>query len=312
MDTPSATSSSIVFSLPSSLGLPTPGAAQRDSTPQRVVARTSILRAGKTIITRDDCVLALVQLDEVATPALAVRLSPDEPEMDALKHASDVCLLAAGASATARRVSNSEVMMYEIPKSSIAAFASSNSEYRANSLRAPHFASDSFLHMLSRSIRPIVEIKNAYSGDLVEYFAFTFYSHLLDRYGTENVAPQRFVGGLSPSHRRIVEEAFRAPLGSAITIESMSAKCQLSGRHFARAFRQSFGAPFYKFLLNARLQHAKLLLAETDMSLKEIAGQIGYADQATFTESFTRTMGIPPGRYRRRYGVADVILQRLM
>jgi transcriptional regulator GlxA family with amidase domain len=161
--------------------------------------------------------------------------------------------------------------------------------------------------MLSRSVRPLVGTKTSCSGDFVEYFAYTLYSHLLDRYGTENDAPQRFVGGLSPSHRRIVEDALRAPLGSAITIESMSAKCQLSGRHFARAFRQSFGAPFYKFLLNVRLQQAKHLLVDTVMSIREIADQIGYADQATFTESFTRAMGIPPGRYRRRYGATEAI-----
>jgi AraC-like DNA-binding protein len=227
--------------------------------------------------------------------------------MDALKQASDVCLLSTGATATARPVANSEVMMYEIPNSSVLAFANSDAEYRGKSLCGPHFAADSFLHMLSRSIRPLVGTTASCSADFVENFFFTLYSHLLDRYGIANDAPQRFIGGLSPSHRRIVEKALSAPLGSAITMESISAQCQLSSRHFARAFRQSFGAPFYQFLLKARLQQAKRLLIETDISLREIAEQIGYADQATFTESFTRTMGVPPGRYRRRYGTAAAI-----
>jgi AraC-like DNA-binding protein len=81
----------------------------------------------------------------------------------------------------------------------------------------------------------------------------------------------------------------------------LAERCGLSIGHFARAFRQSFGSSFHKYLLEERVKRAQKLLRESNASLKQIALEIGYSDQPTFTESFTRVVGMPPGKYRRRF-----------
>lgn len=49
--------------------------------------------------------------------------------------------------------------------------------------------------------------------------------------------------------------------------------------------------------------HAALeALADPDQKLIDIASQLGYYDQATFTRAFRRWTGVAPGAFRRQYG----------
>jgi AraC-like DNA-binding protein len=136
---------------------------------------------------------------------------------------------------------------------------------------------------------------------VAEYFTLSLYSHLIHHHGSAEAGRERLVGGLSPKHKRIIQEAVSASLDRVITIEDIASQCGISIGHFARAFRQSFGTSFHKSLLESRIERGKQLLLDTDDSLKAIACQVGYADQRTFTESFTRVVGMAPGRYRRRF-----------
>ena len=47
-----------------------------------------------------------------------------------------------------------------------------------------------------------------------------------------------------------------------------------------------------------RLQYSLMLLRKTDMTVKSIADEIGYAHAANFTIAFTRSFGNPPMYYR--------------
>ena len=40
-------------------------------------------------------------------------------------------------------------------------------------------------------------------------------------------------------------------------------------------------------------------------SINEIAWKVGYEDQGAFRKIFNRIVGLPPGEYRKRFGIAD-------
>ncbi len=48
-----------------------------------------------------------------------------------------------------------------------------------------------------------------------------------------------------------------------------------------------------------RWRQAKYLLSQTDISVKEIAGQLGFPEQFTFREYFKRVVGVSPSEYRK-------------
>lgn len=55
------------------------------------------------------------------------------------------------------------------------------------------------------------------------------------------------------------------------------------------------------YLEDVRLRHALALLANTQLSIAEIAVRTGHADQSTLTRHLRRTRGITPAAYRRTW-----------
>ena len=70
--------------------------------------------------------------------------------------------------------------------------------------------------------------------------------------------------------------------------------------HFARLFKDYTDATFYDYLLHRRMQAAKLLLADTNKTVTEIAFQSGFNNLTSFTRSFKNVTGLTPSQYRMK------------
>lgn len=78
----------------------------------------------------------------------------------------------------------------------------------------------------------------------------------------------------------------------------------VSPAHFARSFKQAFGAPPHRYLLTRRIERATALLRDTDLPITEIALQTGWNSVGTFGRIFRDITGENPGNYRAREGLA--------
>lgn len=96
----------------------------------------------------------------------------------------------------------------------------------------------------------------------------------------------------------IMEERFSEPL----RIPDIAAACMLSQGYFARAFLASTGKTPYRWLLERRVVAAQHLLSTTQLSLTEVGLSCGFAEQSHFTRIFRKTVGTPPGTWRRSRG----------
>jgi AraC family transcriptional regulator len=92
-------------------------------------------------------------------------------------------------------------------------------------------------------------------------------------------------------------ETFRTGIPS---IADIAAHCGLSTQYFSRRFRERVGQSVGRFIAVSRLRRAERLLVETDLELKEIAYQLGFANSATFSTAFRNEMLVPPGTYREQ------------
>jgi transcriptional regulator GlxA family with amidase domain len=86
---------------------------------------------------------------------------------------------------------------------------------------------------------------------------------------------------------------------------------RVSEGHFARSFKQAFGLPPHRYLLTRRVERAKALLRETDLSITEIAFQTGWASLGTFGRTFRDITGESPGAIRERERAAAHGLDRV-
>ena len=96
------------------------------------------------------------------------------------------------------------------------------------------------------------------------------------------------------------------------TIEQLSQKFKISTTALKKCFRGVYGTSIYSYLRTYRLQVAKKLLLETELSVTEIASKIGYENPNKFTSAFKEMYGSSPTEYRKSvrldrngpYGVA--------
>jgi len=82
------------------------------------------------------------------------------------------------------------------------------------------------------------------------------------------------------------------------TTEQLAADVSLSRSAFAERFTQLVGMPPITYLTDWRMQLAAARLRDTPRAIGQIAVELGYESEATFTRAFKRAMGIAPGRYR--------------
>ncbi|SDY29303.1 Helix-turn-helix domain-containing protein [Evansella caseinilytica] len=84
--------------------------------------------------------------------------------------------------------------------------------------------------------------------------------------------------------------------------------------HFSRLFKEKIGlSPLY-YVSSLRLQKAKKLLLHTQLSVRDIALEIGQQSLGTFTTRFTERVGMTPAHFRNSVVPADThfrSLQRL-
>jgi len=106
-------------------------------------------------------------------------------------------------------------------------------------------------------------------------------------------------GGLPPAAMSRVHAYIEAHLSDSIELVQLSAVAGMSVFHFARQFKQSAGISPHHYLVGRRIERAKKLLADTDLSLSEIAFATGFSDQSHLTRHFRQMIGVPPGQFRR-------------
>ena len=83
-----------------------------------------------------------------------------------------------------------------------------------------------------------------------------------------------------------------------LSLDAMAHSAFLSRFYFSRSFRSVTGTSPGRFLSAIRLYQAKKLLLETELSVTDIAYGVGYNSPGTFISRFSRSVGLPPARYR--------------
>lgn len=99
-----------------------------------------------------------------------------------------------------------------------------------------------------------------------------------------------------------VSEYVEEHLNADISLNTLAGIAELSPYHFARAFKQSFGAPPHRYVTDRRIVRAKALLENPARTVTEVGIEVGFAETSSFTATFRRMTGMTPTDYRRHLG----------
>jgi transcriptional regulator GlxA family with amidase domain len=107
-------------------------------------------------------------------------------------------------------------------------------------------------------------------------------------------------GGLAPWQAKRVAAYIESNICSKIGVIELAALAQLSIGHFFRAFKVSFGASPLAYVMRQRMLRAQAIMASSEAPLSRIALECGMCDQAHFSHTFRRIIGVSPNVWRRQ------------
>lgn len=90
-------------------------------------------------------------------------------------------------------------------------------------------------------------------------------------------------------------------IGEKIEIETLAHLTKWKKQHFTKVFSQYMGVPPYKFILECKIEKAKHLLVNTDLSIAAVAEELGFSSSANFCTAFKNTVESTPEAFRKKY-----------
>lgn len=159
--------------------------------------------------------------------------------------------------------------------------------------------SDETIKHLGLSLLPAFRAPGQTSRLFLDYVTLAFASHTVQKYGGTRSLSKPLKGGLAPWQEKLSKELIADNLAGSTSLSELAKTCGLSVSHFSRAFRKSTGLAPHAWLLQARVDTAKVMLRDRDASLSAIASSCGFVDSSHFTRVFTRLVGLSPRAWSR-------------
>ena len=85
-----------------------------------------------------------------------------------------------------------------------------------------------------------------------------------------------------------------------VTVKELAASCHLSESRFSHLFKEIMGKSPMSYLLDLRLNKAKELLEDTELSVLAISEALGFSNQFYFSRQFKKHTTLSPTEYRRK------------
>lgn len=100
---------------------------------------------------------------------------------------------------------------------------------------------------------------------------------------------------------RIAKNYIKEHYKDSVSLEDISALAGFSSAYFSAFFKKETGVVFLEYLKKIRMDEAKRLLKETNLSVSVICESVGYSDVKYFTKLFIKHTSLKPGEYRKIY-----------
>lgn len=158
---------------------------------------------------------------------------------------------------------------------------------------------DPFVQQVGLALKADVAANHPAGRMFGESLATGLAIHLLKHYSAWQVKlPSELTGRLSESQLQTAIDCIHSHLDRDFSLSEMAALLNLSQYHFCRLFKRSTGKTPHQYLTQCRLDRAKQLLSKPELTITEIAFQVGFSNHSSFTRLFRQYVGITPKAFR--------------
>jgi AraC family transcriptional regulator len=152
-------------------------------------------------------------------------------------------------------------------------------------------AGDALVEHVVRSLPAARDAGDGYAESAAAFLAV----HLL----TQGQGQGQVLPGPERVAVRKAVAVMRDRLADPLMLADIAAEVHLSVYHFIRVFREATGETPHRFLTRLRVEQAQRLLADTSLTLAQIADRCGFSSPAALSSAFLAQAGVRPSAYRK-------------
>jgi AraC family transcriptional regulator len=153
---------------------------------------------------------------------------------------------------------------------------------------------DPLIHSIGLTLKAELESGGIGGRLYVDALTTALMAHLLRYYSVENYTLPPRTNGLPRRTLRQVVDYIHEHLNQDLTLETLAALAQMSPSYFSRLFKQSTRLSPHQYVIRCRIERAKQLLPQGQLSIAEIAFSLGFSHQSHFSHHFKRLVGSSP------------------
>lgn len=112
----------------------------------------------------------------------------------------------------------------------------------------------------------------------------------------QSEAPER-----KPHQQRTLEavrEYVRRNIGKDVTLQAIAEAVHLHPVYLSQFYKEATGTNLSEYILTARMERAKELLAHSTLRIYEVGEAVGYRSAQHFISEFKKAVGVTPNAYR--------------
>lgn len=164
----------------------------------------------------------------------------------------------------------------------------------------PQFATaDPLVYQVALALKAELEVNPSASRFYAESAKAFLAAHLLQHYCIRKPKLE-IAGGLPERKLNQALEYIHEHLNEDVSLEAIATHLGMSSYYFCRLFKQSIGITPYQYLIQQRIEYAKQLLSQHQLSVTEVALEAGFASHGHLNRYFKRLVGVTPREFMRR------------
>lgn len=157
---------------------------------------------------------------------------------------------------------------------------------------------DPLIYQIGLALKQQLEFNRQDSRLYADSIATALAVHLMQRYSMRHFEMPSCSGGLPKMILRLVVAYIQAHLNQDLCVSELAAIAQMSPHHFSSLFKQSTGLAPHQYIVQTRIEAAKQLLGDRELTIVEVCHRVGFQSQSHFTHVFRKYTHVTPKTYR--------------
>ena len=155
-----------------------------------------------------------------------------------------------------------------------------------------HATQDPALSQLGLLLKTDLQ-EGQFSGRLYrESISIAFITRLITHHSVCRIQPQPVSSSLSNQRLQLVLDYIHDSLDQEIRLADLANLVNLSEYYLCKIFKQHMGISLHQYVIQQRIERAKRLLKQRNMTIADIAQACGFSSHSHWTHHFKRLVGV--------------------